>query len=247
MKVSACICVRNEKNNLDNLIFNLIGYVDEFIIVDGESTDGTYQTAITSSAKVFSKKPQGYVEPDREFCIQQAKNDWVLVLDADELLCTALLHDLDELTNYSVEAYNIPRHNYYSPYAYYKHIHYPDYQLRLFRKSKATIQKQIHSKPIINGTVKILPDIYYIIHTDAIYSNLKKYKRYAKIQSNESIGSYPGIVYILYSPISIFIKLCNNILNGCYKDSLPGLRAGFNEALYIGMLNYYKGVNKCKL
>ena len=71
---------------------------DEVVVCDMESTDGTVAIAQRYGCKVvsFPKANHKSAEPARTFAIQSASSDWVLVVDADELIPQALhdyLHD----------------------------------------------------------------------------------------------------------------------------------------------------------
>lgn len=246
MKVSACICTRNRAENLKRLLPIILGFVDEIIIVDGMSNDDTLSVAYQFTDKVFVRNPCGYVEPDRLYCISQARNNWVLVLDDDETPSRSLLKDLDALTNRCVDAYLIPRRNHYCKDKYYQHIHYPDYQLRLFKKNNARVSEKIHSRPLINGVVESLSDKYYLIHYDAIYSNKSKYRRYAWIQANESVPCHHFVLYFAYANHAFLKSFIRSLQGECYLDGWPGVRAAYGLAYYEWCLNMCKMVVKCK-
>jgi hypothetical protein len=169
-----------------------------------------------------------------------------LVLDDDELPNGSLLKDLDNLTNGSADAYLIPRRNYYSKEEYYQHIHYPDYQLRLFKKSHAKVSEKIHSRPEIRGVVEALPDKYYLVHNDAIYSNLEKYRGYARIQANETVPVHHYLLYVGYTGVAFLNSFVGSLLTKCYLDGLPGLCAAYRVAYYEMYLNVCKAVVKYK-
>ncbi|MBE3574452.1 MAG: glycosyltransferase [Firmicutes bacterium] len=78
--------VRNEEKNLARCLASVRGAVDEIIVVDTGSTDGTAQLARSLGAQVFSYEWQDDFAAARNASLAHAHGDWVLVLDADEEL-----------------------------------------------------------------------------------------------------------------------------------------------------------------
>jgi glycosyltransferase involved in cell wall biosynthesis len=89
--------------------------VDEILVIDGFSTDDTVEVAKRYGARVYQRKPWGYVEPDRMFALRMASYEWILYLDDDEKLGRKLKSDLRKLIHEAilqdVPAYMIPRIN----------------------------------------------------------------------------------------------------------------------------------------
>lgn len=84
--LSLCMIVRNEEKNLARCLASVRGAVDEIIVVDTGSTDGTAQLARSLGAQVFSYEWQDDFAAARNASLAHAHGDWVLVLDADEEL-----------------------------------------------------------------------------------------------------------------------------------------------------------------
>lgn len=85
-RISVVINTRNEEGNLPYALRSVRSWVDEIVVVDMASTDDTEEIARAFGAKVFAVEPTGFVEPARAFAVAQATGDWVLVLDADEVI-----------------------------------------------------------------------------------------------------------------------------------------------------------------
>ena len=84
MQISACYIVKNEEHNLQKSINSLAKVVDEVIVVDTGSQDGTREVARSLGAKVYTQQWQNDFSLARNFALDKAGGEWVVFLDADE-------------------------------------------------------------------------------------------------------------------------------------------------------------------
>ncbi|WP_254566725.1 glycosyltransferase [Oscillatoria sp. HE19RPO] len=84
--LSFCAIVKNEKNNLTRCLQSVKPYVDEMIVVDTGSQDGTPEIARQQSAQVFYFEWCDDFAAARNYAVSQASGEWILSLDADEEL-----------------------------------------------------------------------------------------------------------------------------------------------------------------
>ena len=85
-KISLCMIVRNEETFLGDCLRSVRGIVDEMIVVDTGSSDSTAQIASDFGARVFRFEWTDDFSEARNHSIEQAKGDWILILDADETI-----------------------------------------------------------------------------------------------------------------------------------------------------------------
>ena len=78
IRVSALIFTRNEEKRLKALLEDIKGIVDEVVIIDACSTDGTIDIAREYGARIFETKPLGYVEPCRMFGLSKVSCEIVM-------------------------------------------------------------------------------------------------------------------------------------------------------------------------
>lgn len=97
--ISLCMIVKDEEQNLKNCLKNIKNKVDEIIIVDTGSTDKTVEIAKKYTDKVFNFKWCDDFAAARNYSIEKAKNDWILVLDADEVVELFNRESLDGFIN----------------------------------------------------------------------------------------------------------------------------------------------------
>ena len=84
--LSLCMIVKNEGENLKNCLSKVKAYVNEIIIVDTGSTDNTKAVASEFTDKIYNFKWCNDFSKARNYSIDKASNDWILVLDADEFV-----------------------------------------------------------------------------------------------------------------------------------------------------------------
>ena len=93
--ISAVYITKNAEKTLSNSLKSLTSCVDEIIIVDSGSTDQTENIAKTFNARFISKDWEGFGKQKR-FAVQQAKNDWVLCIDDDEVISSELAENINK-------------------------------------------------------------------------------------------------------------------------------------------------------
>ena len=91
--VTCTIIAKNEVDRIARAIESVRGLVDEILIIDSGSTDGTQALAESLGARVVFNEWVGYGQQKR-FAEDQARNDWILNLDADEWLSDQLRAEL---------------------------------------------------------------------------------------------------------------------------------------------------------
>lgn len=84
--LSLCMIVKNEEKHLIKCLKSVRDIVDEIIIVDTGSTDRTREIATVFGAKVFDFPWTGDFSEARNYSLTQASGDWILILDADEVI-----------------------------------------------------------------------------------------------------------------------------------------------------------------
>lgn len=137
INLSVVILTKNEEKNIAGCIESVLGWADEIVVVDDESTDKTVEISRKYTDKIMLRKMD--VEgKQRNFAYAQAKNLWVLSLDADERITEELKNEITNILAKKTEynGFTIPRRNYIGDYWVRYGGWYPSPQLKLFRKDK---------------------------------------------------------------------------------------------------------------
>ena len=152
-RLSACLITLNEEHNLPRALASLRGIADEIVVVDSGSTDGTEKIAKENGAVYCDRTWTNYSE-QKNAAAARAKNDWILSLDADEELGSALQTSLLEWKRHEprFSVYEMARRTWYLG-AWIKHSGwYPDFQRRLYRRGAAQFNGIIHESLKFEGT-----------------------------------------------------------------------------------------------
>jgi len=86
MKISLCMIVKNEADILHRCLESAYPWVNEIIVVDTGSADGTKEIARRFTGNIYDFPWGDDFAKARNFSIAKARHDWVLVLDADEIV-----------------------------------------------------------------------------------------------------------------------------------------------------------------
>ena len=190
MRLSVAITTYNEEGNIDHCFGPLKAWADEIIIVDGTSTDKTVELAKKYGAKIIITDNKPIFHINKQMAINECKGDWILQLDADEVVTDELKKEIDEVIaskdNYC--AYWIPRRNLFLGRWLKKSGQFPDPVIRLFKKGKARLPcKSVHEQMEVDGKTGTLknPMDHYSSPTFSEY--LKRSNRYTSLSAQEMI------------------------------------------------------------
>ncbi len=153
LPLSVVVLTRNEENNIEDCLKSVHGWADEIIVVDDESADKTVELAKKFSPKILFKKMENE-GIHRNWAYAQAKNEWVLSLDADETVSGELKEEITRaLSQPQFQAFDIPLRNFIGKYWVRHGGWYPANKLRLFMKSRFKYEDVgVHPKVFLDGT-----------------------------------------------------------------------------------------------
>lgn len=233
-KISAVLNTYNAGKYLDCVLSHLEVF-DEIVVCDMESTDSTHEIARRHGCRIvtFPKGSHKICEPARDFAIHSASNEWVLVVDADEIVPPTLARYLYSAINEEgyTGAFDIPRINMFMGEQFRERA---DRQLRFFRQSVAVWPETIHSHPRLDCEVRKLPmrRELTIMHLDnpTISQRLSKLNNYTDYDATRRIGRKFGTFGIFLRPIWFFIRAF--ILQGEIMHGIKGILSAYFSMVY---------------
>ncbi|MBF0371084.1 MAG: glycosyltransferase family 2 protein [Magnetococcales bacterium] len=220
--ISVVIITLNAADQLPGCLES-VPFADEILIVDSGSTDQTGQIAEKFGARVLKQSWLGF-GPQKQFAVAQAKNPWVLCLDADEAVDETLAASLQkEIENPGYLAYRMARRNRFMGRWLGHGEGYPDEKLRFFHRDHAQWSREpVHEEVVTEKAVGRLQGEIRHRSEEGLESYLAKQNRYTTVQAEALVASGKKISprHLLLSPPARFIKFY--ILRRGVLDGLPG-------------------------
>jgi glycosyltransferase involved in cell wall biosynthesis len=220
VKVSAVIITYNEERILRKTLSKLY-WCDEIIVVDSHSTDKTLAICHEFGCKVFLRSFDGYGAQKR-FAVSRAKNDWLLCVDADEVLSDELVAEIiaSLQDTPTVSGFSLPMNMIFLNKEFTHGKESGRYFLRLFNKQLGGISEdKVHEKLHVEGTVvKMKNTIYHYSYT-SVQQYMEKLNRYSRYSAEIAFskGKTKSVWAVLFSLPFNFCKyffIERNCLNG---------------------------------
>jgi glycosyltransferase involved in cell wall biosynthesis len=205
--VSVLVPIKNEAANLPRCL-DSIRWADEIFVVDSQSTDGSALIAQQHGARVEQFHFNGTWPKKKNWSLQNLpfKNDWVFILDADEVLppeaeqeFAAAIANAGEIIGYWINR------RFFFLGRWLRHAYYPNWNLRLFRHSSGRYEKltdlqtdsgdnEVHEHVVVKGPtarLKCEMDHYAFPSIDVF---IEKHNRYSNWEARVAAEGKGGQV-----------------------------------------------------
>ncbi len=250
-RVSVVLAVFNEEENLKACLDSVKDLAWEIVVVDGGSTDKTLEIAKKYNAKIIQTTNPKNFHINKNKAIDKAIEDWVLQLDADEVVTEELKEEIKEkIANSQMSGYWIPRKNYFLDRFLTKGGQYPDYTLRLYRRGKGRLPaKDVHEQAEVEGKIEYLKHDLLHIRDKSFATYIQRFNRYTNLLAQQledakvKIYIISFLNYILIMPLFWFIKVY--FRHRGYSDGFSGFVFALFSSLrfsiaYIKLWSKYK-------
>ena len=252
MPVSVLILTLNEEVNLPNCL-NSLKWCDDIVVLDSYSTDATEKIAKESGARFFQRKFDDYAS-QRNFGLNdiEYKYDWVLMVDADEVVTTDLALEIREaIKNVSSEIclFRMRIKYYFMGRWIRRSSGYPTWFGRLARIGRIKVDRNVNEILTTDGRICYLKNhLLHFTFNKGIYSWVEKHNRYSTMEAEElAYGTilFPKFREVFNSDPAVRRGAIKNLF---YK--LPGRPMLIFVALYFfkrGFLDGMPGLTFCTL
>jgi glycosyltransferase involved in cell wall biosynthesis len=243
MKITLCVITLNEEANLRRCLSSASEIVDEILIIDSGSTDGTSGIAGDFGATWVSIPWEGYVR-QKNHLIRLATTPWVLLLDADEAISPDLRREIVALKQMNrgaggdISGYSMPRCVNYEGIWIRRGDWYPDRLTRLFLRTHARFEGgRVHERLVVEGKIsKLRGDIEHHSFVDRA-DHIQRCGKYArlwaldKFESGRRVGPLPPFLRAAFRFFRAYV------LRGGWLDGRIGLQIAMFSA-YEVLLKY---------
>lgn len=237
--LSVVLAVYNEEINLGRCLQAIKSIAQEIVIVDGESTDATVSIAKSFKAKIISTPNQQNFHHMKNLAIASASCDWILQLDADEVVSPELAEEINSIIDdqqSSINGYWVNRRNWFLNRFLTKGGQYPDPTMRLYRRGKGKLPaNDVHEQAKVEGQTGYLRNDLLHYRDTSLEKYLQGFNRYSTFIATQLEKTQPkinltnSINYLFVKPVVIFIKIY--IRHRGYVDGFPGFIFAIFSAL----------------
>lgn len=215
LPISVFIIAKDEEDRISNAIQSVVSWVDEVVVIDSGSTDGTVNKAQSLGAKVIFNEWNGY-GAQKIFGEGLCKNEWILNIDADEEVSKDLAQEIQTLMTENKLGY----------YAYYLHIKLITRNrttpslfaprtdaVRLYNKTYSGFRNStVHDSVIFRDGYnlqfgKLEGELYHRCFRSLKHA-VEKINFYTDMQALDMLvkNKYPSALRIIFEPVLSFLK-----------------------------------------
>jgi glycosyltransferase involved in cell wall biosynthesis len=231
--LSVVFLVKNERDRLGDALSS-VSFADEVVVADTGSTDDTVEVARHGGARVVSIGWDGFVA-SRNRALAEARHDWVLVLDADERVSADLQREILaalEKNEPGISGFRMPRLSHFLGRPVRHGTWYPDYKLRLGRRSLGLRAEggRVHEVLVVDGAIgRFAAPLVHHPYRD-LSDALRKASTYARLGALDRFerGARGSVAALFLRPVVEFFRFL--ILRAGFRDGSVGFYVAFLHA-----------------
>ncbi len=224
MNLTAVVLTKNEEKNIERCLGS-VSFAGEILVVDDNSTDKTVEVAEKFGAKVYRHPLNDDFAQQRNFALSKAKYNWVLFVDADEVVPEKTkLEIISKIENplLGEVGYFIKRDNYFLG----RKLRYGEASsvqlLRLAKKNCGRWRRKVHEYWDVKGKVGKLNNKIDHYFCDNLFSFIEKINWYSELhaKANREEGKKSSLFKILFYPLFKFFD--NFVIKRGFLDGVFG-------------------------
>lgn len=228
MKISVTIITLNEEDKIRQCIESVKDVADEIVVVDSYSTDATKSICEELGVKFIEQKWLGYSE-QKNLANRSASHDWILSIDADEVLSDELRKSILKIKDTVTDANTVFSFNRLNNYCgkWIRHCGlYPDRKIRIWNRNIGQWEGEIHETIKFSTKTKevvLVGDLlHYSFNTHEDFQ--RQLFKFAEMRGRHYFqkGKKNAALLSVVSPIFSFMK--NYIFRRGFLDGKEGYR-----------------------
>ena len=236
-RLSVVVVTQNEEERI-RVCLEAVAWADELIVVDAESSDKTATIASELTDHVFVRPWPGFAA-QKNFGLEQAHGDWILSLDADEVVSAPLREEIAAILAGGGRhaGYTIPRRNvFWGRWVRHGGL-YPDWQLRLFQRGRGRfVKRTVHESVTVDGSVgRLAGHLEHRSYRD-VADFLERADRYSTLAAGEWLAagrrSRP-LIDLAVRPVGRFLGMY--VARAGFLDGWRGFLLAVLYAYYVLM------------
>ncbi len=228
-KLSVVIITKDEESKIGNCLKSLQNLADEIIIVDDLSRDKTIEICKNFGTKIISSESNGDFDKQRNLGIYNASGDWILQMDADEIIPVETAMRIRNTINSPGKfvAFKLKRKNYFLGH-FLKYAGAYDYMTKIFKKGSAKYTgSSVHETLSVDGQIGAIDvdiehypyrSVSQVIQRSNFYSEVES-NLFVKENKKISIKQIKG--QLIWKALKLFWKIY--FKKKGYKDGMYGL------------------------
>jgi glycosyltransferase involved in cell wall biosynthesis len=235
--LTAAVIARDEEAMLGDCLRSIAFADERLVLVDAATRDRTREIAVGFGARVEERRFDNFAA-QRDAALALATGDWVLFVDADERVPSALRDEVlaCAATPNGCRGFWIPRHNYIMGRVVRHAGWFPDYQLRLLERGAARFdpRRVVHEEAQIDGPVGYLRQPFVHYNYRGLGDFVLKQERYCGLEARRWLAIYgrPRARAVVGQPAREFWRRFVE-LDG-YREGALGLVLSLLLAYYAG-------------
>lgn len=238
-KISCFLIVCNEADRIEAALKPLAGWVDQLIVLDSGSTDGTVEIASKYADKVYQTDWPGF-GPQRNRALGYCEHDWVMNIDADEVVTETLKSEIDAVMSQpdlNVTMLEIPWHTYLFGKPL-KHGRYSSPQGKIFLKEGANFKdRSVHeSLEMPEKTIKVLKSPLLHYSWRDYYHAQEKHLKYGVLGAEEKAKKNKR-TSLSYAMLRFFVDFTQQYI---FRLGFLDGKRGFLMAVILGQYAFHK-------
>ncbi len=235
VEISVCMITFNNSRTVEKTLKSVLPWAHEIIVVDSFSKDNTPEI-VKKYTDNFEQRAWPGFRDQYNYCISKAKNEWVIFIDADEEISPELAREIMqrvETDSGKYDGYIIHRRTFYLGRWIMHGGWVPDYEIRLFKKSKGSFEGGLHAKVVVQDKVGTLKNFYFHYNYKDVSDQIDTINNYSDTAAKDMLagGRKFSFIDLIFRPPFRFIK--EYLIKRGFMDGMPGFVIAVSTAYYV--------------